>query len=218
MPTNGRLVANVEGARGGLITGLKTENTPVFSQTSIGGNGIFVSKNCKNPEAAARLIEFLYSQEGRELTTYGREGIDWTRNADGTIKPSDEILKIRTTDPERFNKEWNGNFLFGKQLEQNIMEGAISLAAGTDVAKEIVASSDYNKSIVVVNPRLRLILPKADTKDKITYDKLIKVFEDYEAKMILAESEDELMKTYEDFKKLATKMGAEKLEKTLTEK
>lgn len=212
-----KIVKNVPDAKVGLVTGLKTNNQPVLSQNSIGWAGVFVSKNAKNPEKAAELIEFLYSQEGRELTVFGREGIDWNRQEDGTIKFTDEMLDIRVNDTQRWESEWNKGFYFGKQLEENIAGGVIYEAADNDLAKEIVASSNYNKTIVDVNPKLRLILPKADTKEKVTYDKLTKLIDDYEAKMILAENADELMATYDEFVKIASKMGAEGLEKTLTD-
>lgn len=215
MNSHNRLQVNVPKGRAGLITGLSTKNQAILPKTSIGGNGLFVTKNCKAVEQAATLVKFLYSKEGRELTAYGREGIDWTRNEDNSITLSDELMKVRATDPDRI-KEWNTNFMFGKRLEQGVVEGAVAQAAGTDVSKEIIAASDYNKSIVKVNPKLRLILPKADTNEKVVYDKLVKLFEDYEAKMILAENETELMSTYEKFKEIATKMGAEDLEKKLT--
>lgn len=36
--------------------------------------GIFVSSNCENQEAAARVIDYLFSEEGQELHTWGVEG------------------------------------------------------------------------------------------------------------------------------------------------
>lgn len=51
-------------------------------------NGWVVSSTCKNPEAAIKLIDYLYSEEGDELVYLGVEGVmfDWVDKANGKYK------------------------------------------------------------------------------------------------------------------------------------
>ena len=47
-----------------------------YSNSSIGGGwkAIMISKNCKNPDRAIRLLEFMVSQEGSRVLYWGIEG------------------------------------------------------------------------------------------------------------------------------------------------
>lgn len=45
----------------------------------------FVSKKCEHPEAAAKFIDFMASEEGLKLWNYGELDVDYTISADGLI-------------------------------------------------------------------------------------------------------------------------------------
>lgn len=64
----------------------------VIDHRSVPYAGAGLSQNCSNVEAALRLIDFLYSEEGQILQTYGIEGEHYTINADGTYQFTDEML------------------------------------------------------------------------------------------------------------------------------
>lgn len=53
--------------------------------TATGWMQTFVSKTCQHPEAVAKLIAFLSSDEGMRLHYYGEEGVDYTLNAEGLV-------------------------------------------------------------------------------------------------------------------------------------
>lgn len=44
--------------------------------------GVGISANCKNVEAALKLIDYLYSEEGQILSTFGIEGENYTKDGD----------------------------------------------------------------------------------------------------------------------------------------
>lgn len=52
-----------------------------------------VSKDTKNPEAVARLINWLLSDEGQIATTFGKEGVTYEIQADGRIAFTEEYEK-----------------------------------------------------------------------------------------------------------------------------
>lgn len=50
-----------------------------------------ITTDCKNPEAAARLLDYAYSEEGNMLYNYGVEGESYVVNSDGSIAYTDKI-------------------------------------------------------------------------------------------------------------------------------
>lgn len=73
--------------------------TPVLGKNSTVGRGwlqTFVSKNTKNPEATAKFLDFMTSEEGLTQWIYGEKDVDYTINGDG--------LYIRTEEgTQKFN-------------------------------------------------------------------------------------------------------------------
>lgn len=51
-----------------------------------------ITADCKNPEVAAAFLNYCYSEAGHEIINFGIEGTDYTRNADGTITYSEDIM------------------------------------------------------------------------------------------------------------------------------
>ena len=97
----------------GPLRNNKGEAPMLTPWTQAGYLATSISKNCKNPEAALKLIEFLYSDEGQRLCTYGIEGVTYTENADGTYSYTAEYL---TADGDKILKEygtgWTGVLLY----------------------------------------------------------------------------------------------------------
>ena len=48
-----------------------------------GWAGVFISRNCKDPEAAIKMISYMSTEEGRRLAKWGREGIDYVLDEKG---------------------------------------------------------------------------------------------------------------------------------------
>lgn len=71
------------------------------------GNGIdyatAITKNCKNPEKAMELINFMNSEEGARLVYSGVEGTHWS-NEDGAVRPTEEFITQYKTDPDYKDK------------------------------------------------------------------------------------------------------------------
>lgn len=54
----------------------------------------FITPQCKNPEAAVRFIDYMYSEEGGSLMHWGIEGVTWEWSADGHKALTDYALSI----------------------------------------------------------------------------------------------------------------------------
>ena len=60
-----------------------------------------ISKSCKNPETAMKLMDYLYSFEGIRLLTSGIEGVHW-EEVNGQKEYTDETLQEMLSDPTGF--------------------------------------------------------------------------------------------------------------------
>lgn len=76
-----------------MYVGQVTENGDQFQ--------MFISKESKNPEAAMKLIDYLYTNEGTELLTNGIEGVHYDM-VDGVPIVKDEEIKAMQEDPNHF--------------------------------------------------------------------------------------------------------------------
>ena len=77
--------------------------------TNFGGwwGGFFISSNCKNVEGALKLFDYIFSEEGSKLISYGIEGIHYTVGENGDIVP----------DLENRGKEKQGLFIEYKNAD-----------------------------------------------------------------------------------------------------
>jgi len=58
-----------------------------------------ITKNCKYPERAMQLIDYLNSEEGARLLYSGVEGVHWTKEG-GASRPTEEFLSNSKSDPD----------------------------------------------------------------------------------------------------------------------
>jgi len=73
-----------------LGNGITKEQTTSGGRSSLGWDAIGITNNCKDVDAAMRLIDFLASQEGQDLLLWGIEGEDYTVT-DGKYTPNQEL-------------------------------------------------------------------------------------------------------------------------------
>lgn len=57
------------------------------------GGGYNIASSCKNPEAAMKYIDFMFSPEGARLRYSGIEGTHWNYDANKVPVPTDNVLK-----------------------------------------------------------------------------------------------------------------------------
>lgn len=129
-------------------------------QATFNGNQFYmlISKNCKNPEAAMKFINYLYTYEGTELLMNGVEGAQYDMVNNVPIV-KDEEIKQQQEDPNHYVKTGVGKYIHMARLDpdkdpagypvnfMNVPETAKKLA--TTVQKEFM---DYYKISTVTEP------------------------------------------------------------------
>lgn len=84
--------------------GVSADKTTYNGRSTLGWDAIAITKNCKNPEAAIKLIDFLVSEEGQYLMMWGIEKKHWTYDENNVHVPNEDIVK-------GFQDDFNGTSL-----------------------------------------------------------------------------------------------------------
>ncbi len=113
------------------------QNGKVIERTTrYPGAGWGISSQCKDPVAAIKFMDYMFSEEGDTLMNWGIEGETYTVNADGTKKYTDTVMKSEQT-PIGYLRSQGIQYRIGMA-----QDSAYEIAFMTPAAKE--ASELYN--------------------------------------------------------------------------
>lgn len=174
----------------------------------------FITKNCSNPEAAIRYMQFIHSEDGSKLTQWGREGYEYTLDENGAPV---------------FSDEWNQAIVDGKVDE--IYNTALYFG-GSKVYEAIGRTAGFDPEIVPNYAQLRehytnkswiaYAIPPEGSDERIVYDQLFDgisgVIPTGEAKLALSESDEEFEANFKEMLDNCASVGMDDLEAYMNEK
>ncbi|MGN1141901.1 MAG: extracellular solute-binding protein [Oliverpabstia sp.] len=167
--------------------------------TSAGWAGCFVSRTCSNPEAAARLLTYLNSTEGKRASMWGREGTDYTLNEEGVPEFSEEYKEAR--DDGTLNEKYNTMFYFGSSACDEIYMNYSGL--DETVVKDFTTYAKNWRNY----PEVGMAQPSSSSDEGVIFTKMEELRKSYEAKVIFAESDQEFEDNYEEYMSALKKTG-----------
>ena len=172
---------------------------------NLGWSGTFISRNCKDPEAAIKLMQYLFSDEGAMLTMCGREGIEYTLDENGVPHFSEEWIKA-TEDEEEFATKYNTNFYFGTT-------GLIEAISRTcTLPQEYQDTYAKIRQRIVCEPWYTLAEPKdPDSDEYIIAAKLTDMLKSSTATLILSDSDEAFEANLATLRENAKKAGIDEL-------
>lgn len=78
--------------------------------TSVNGWTVtMISKNCKNPDRAIKLITYLLSEEGQKMTWLGVEGKTWDYDKNGKPVMKEKVKKLLNSDRSAYDKKYGAD-------------------------------------------------------------------------------------------------------------
>ncbi|GBF75612.1 ABC transporter substrate-binding protein [Paenibacillus sp. 598K] len=173
-----------------------------------GWAGLYITKNNKNPEAALKLLQFMYSEEGQQLGLYGLEGEDWTWN---------EAEKYPV-----MNYDFNNTDV---QTQMGVVWWGLLASSGVNEAlQRFVPDSQMTKwglaarEALVFNPALGLVSTEPDTEEQTIEAQIENMVKTEEVRIYLAASEEEARAQYTALLEKAESLGLSKLEEWATAK
>lgn len=188
-----RLTAETEEA-GYKWVQLPTKISDTFKAENYGTGwqGVFISKNNKNPEAAIKLMQFLMSEEGQRLAMWGIEGQDYNMSDDGGYP----IYTYDTSSDEVKNEK--GVYWWGLLTGNAVTEAIGNYVPGTETTK--------------ASQELSTLQPGADSQEEIIKNNIATMMRTEEVKIYLATSEEAAKKAFDNMVQQADKMGLKNLE------
>ena len=181
--------------------------TTIFTDTSAelitdaGWRGLYITKDCKDPEAAIKAALALYSKDIGYAMLWGMEGEDWEWNEDKT----EVIFHYTSADTELSAQR---QFLWGWLGHDGINNNMQWM--NPPVTKEAL---QWVGAIADRRPALGLIMNQMDSESEefIIYQNILELERTYMSKIILAETAEAAEAAYNEMVSIADSMGGKDL-------
>ncbi|WP_019635824.1 ABC transporter substrate-binding protein [Paenibacillus fonticola] len=200
-----------------LAPGVQADQTTYGPKSSLGWDGVAITRSNKDPVRTIKLLDFLASEEGQYLLMWGVEGEHWDIK-DGKHVPREEVI-------EAFKKNWdeaarttgirkwtwmikNGPGSDGTPYD---LIGRYQQDPVTDLAIKNLADTSFDTS-----PYDNLA-PDGGTPEAIMETKVNDTINKYFLKLALAPSEDQVTELYDQMMKEVEAAGLSTVEKIYTE-
>lgn len=122
---------------------------PVFQQTGFnGGWGIAITKDCKDPVAAIKMLDFLASEEGQILLNWGVEGKHYNY-IDGKRVIPDDVMFQKVNNNNRFKRETGiGNYQLSVRYGDGNIDSTGNYYTTTNPEHIIKDYSDFEREVL----------------------------------------------------------------------
>lgn len=197
---------------------LTADQTTYNGRSSLGWDAIGITKNCKNVDAALRLIDYLASEEGQYLMMWGVEGQDWTLQ-DGKHLPNQEVLDGLLTDFDNTSNEtgirkwtWfikNGNGSDGTPYD---LATKYEMTDTGKFANEVFGDSDYYDTIYYNG-----LEPVGSSPLGLKWQKVADIMTQNYSKIVNASSHEEAQAVYDDMLAQMDAAGLQECEEYITQ-
>jgi putative aldouronate transport system substrate-binding protein len=183
-------------------------SNPVYDQAGTGWTTTFITKQCKYPEQAIKLLSFLASDEGQMLTWYGVEGQTY-KIVNNKVQYTNEYLQMKKEDPEMALKVYGINDFW--PLKQSVFNDK-------HIDKETLPQADKNYENIlnyfsmfsVSTPETMGVKPEPGSAQAGIQQKIDDYWGKQTRKMALASSSEEVKNIYDESIKHIYDLGYQK--------
>lgn len=166
-----------------------------------------ISKKCKNPEKAIKLLSYLISEEGQLMTWYGVEGVTWEYDENGNPKMYPEIEMLLNTNRTEYDRIYGADSCYW-MLQDNVMAARWQGTLPEPLGQMQEWASDYTVYTAQYD-----VMFAVGTKENQIYTKIKKLWGETLPRLLLAESETEFDCIMEEFCKERAALGYEQIQK-----
>jgi putative aldouronate transport system substrate-binding protein len=177
-----------------------SDNAKIY-RTDTGWSGVVITRKNKNPEKSIKLMQFLLSDEGQRLAMWGIEDQHYTMNAEGYPE-----FKFDKNSADVQNKE--GNYWWGLLAGSSVTEALWNYVPGSETTK---AGVNWTK-VMEWRPEIGLVKADPDSAEQVIITNLNNMLTNEGSKALLATSEQDAEKAFQNMVDQAEKMGMAKLE------
>jgi putative aldouronate transport system substrate-binding protein len=183
-----------------------------YTTTDIGWSGTFITKKCKDPETAIKFMAWEFTPVAQVLTQNGREGTEYTLDANGIPKFSDEWMTA-AADGTQVQKYDPWFYLGGSEIAESFGR----CASLKDYDKLYAPQYKAIKDLYENWPWVAAAQPKVGTDEKDILDSLganssTGMIANFEAKIIMSATDADFDKNYAEFLAAMKSAGVEQLD------
>lgn len=184
---------------------------PTLPTTGVGGWTVtMISRNCKNPERAIALLDYLMSEHGQMITYLGVEGETYDME-DGTPVLKEEVRKVLDTDRDTYDK------LYGADDSYWMLQDIVMQMKWKQKPSPAIAQlEEWTKQYVIYSGYTDIVLP-VDSKEAAMDEKIRKLWGETLPGLLLAPSEEAFDTLLETFIEKRRSFGYEEVCKKKTE-
>lgn len=200
-----------------LAPGVAADQTTYGPKSSLGWDGVAISKTNKDPVRTIKMLDFLASEEGQYLLMWGVEGEHWDMK-DGKHVPRQEVLDAFTKNWAEAAKstgirKWTWAIKNGPGSDGTPYDliGRFKSDPTTDLAIKNLADTSFDTA------PYDSLGPAGGTAEAIMETKVGETINKYFLKMALAPSEGQVTELYNQMMTEVDAAGLPKLEKIYTE-
>jgi putative aldouronate transport system substrate-binding protein len=197
--------------------GMNPSETTYNGRSTLGWDAIGVTKNCKNPAAAMKMIDFLASEEGQYLMLWGLEGEHWTM-VDGKHVPKPEIVEAFQTNFDETSlktgiRKWIWFIKNGKGSDGTPYDMATKykLQKTAEFANKCFGKSDSWDTADFTG-----LEPAESTPDGLKWQKVEDIYNQTFPKMVDAADENKSLAVYNEMIKEMDAAGLQDVEKDIS--
>lgn len=191
------------------VDGPKSGGGDEYTLPGLSENGwtvTMISKNCKDPEKAIKLLTYLISEEGQLMTWMGVEGTTWDYDENHIPKMHDDVSQLLATDREAFDKKYGADSCYW-MLQNDAMASDWIIKSDDDPLKQmeqwtIPYTVDVGQYLTYLDPDSLI------GKIKIRADKL---WGNTLPKLLTAKTDEECENIYSQYIKEKYDMGYNKV-------
>ena len=180
--------------------------------TSVNGWTVtLISKNCKYPDKAIKLLTYLISEEGQKMTWLGVEGKTWDYNDEGLPQLKENVKEILYTDRETFDTKYGADSCYW--MMQNDALGSQWIK--DDINNPVTQLKQWTYPYTTYVGQYTITFDSNSEIGKLK-NSLDEKWGETLPKLLLAESDEEFDSIYDSFMKARYKNGYNKVLKALT--
>ena len=190
------------------LNDLIPENAAYY-QYRAGWRGFFITKNCKDPEAAIRYAAFAVNKPTQYQMMWGFEGEDWNWNEDKTLAIMNYDISADSDFVAQRQLRWG--WLGHDGISNNMYKAA--------QGGKFTEGKAWMKAVTKWEPVCGILMHSLDpeSSEYITYNELIQLEKDYATAIIFAETAEEAEAQYDKMMQQAASMGTAHIEEWANE-
>ena len=199
--------------------GMDPSGLKLGGRSTLGWDGVAITDKCKDPVRAIQFLDFLVSEEGQYLLNWGVEGEHWDM-VDGVHTPRQEVLDalkedINSVVVQMGIRKWNYCIKNGNGEDGTPYDLIYKLdRADIDTfAIKSLADTNFDNT-----PYQGLTTFAPNSEEGMINQAITEELTKYQPRIIMAESEAECVRLYEELVQRLDELGADKVEAYMTAK